>query len=289
MGLRRAIQYLKMRLASIEEEVERQHRYFTNDFEPVRRLLPENLEGLRALDVGCGNMLPATISLTGLGMHVTGIDIDPYEPPLRALPRRMKQEGKARALSMTARNMLIDGKVQRGLAARFPHKVRINALDVRVMDAAKIEFPDNTFDLIFSTAVFEHIENMPAVLMEVYRVLKPGSVGRLHAHLWTSRTGSHTTEMMDERGVPLPVKPWDHLLNPQFRANCYLNFFRDMDYRRHIEETPLDIVDWVRSKPDPKEEAMLEGELGEQLEAKGYSREELLTTSLSMIVRKPAA
>jgi ubiquinone/menaquinone biosynthesis C-methylase UbiE len=42
------------------------------------------------------------------------------------------------------------------------------------MDNYRIPFNDNAFDYIFSNQVFEHVQNYPEVLREIYRVLKPG-------------------------------------------------------------------------------------------------------------------
>lgn len=44
-------------------------------------------------------------------------------------------------------------------------------------DGRNIPFPDNTFDHVFSSEVFEHVFNIEEVLSEIKRVLKPG--GRL--------------------------------------------------------------------------------------------------------------
>lgn len=38
----------------------------------------------------------------------------------------------------------------------------------------RIPYPDNTFDLVFSFQVFEHVQNWPEALAEIKRVLKPG-------------------------------------------------------------------------------------------------------------------
>lgn len=46
--------------------------------------------------------------------------------------------------------------------------------------AEKIPFPDNTFDLVFSSVVLEHVQNLELAMQESIRVLKPGGV------LWAS-------------------------------------------------------------------------------------------------------
>ena len=45
-----------------------------------------------------------------------------------------------------------------------------------VIDAHKIDFPDNTFDAVFGMAVLEHLEDESWALQEMQRVLKPGGV-----------------------------------------------------------------------------------------------------------------
>ncbi len=42
------------------------------------------------------------------------------------------------------------------------------------MDIEKIQFPDNSFDVIFCNHVLEHVEHFDTAVSELYRVLKPG-------------------------------------------------------------------------------------------------------------------
>lgn len=44
----------------------------------------------------------------------------------------------------------------------------------RVMDASKLEFPDNQFDAIFDFGIIHHIPNWKECIRELRRVLKPG-------------------------------------------------------------------------------------------------------------------
>lgn len=45
--------------------------------------------------------------------------------------------------------------------------------DFKVMDAHNLEFPDNTFDIVFGDAILHHL-NFKTAVKELYRVLKPG-------------------------------------------------------------------------------------------------------------------
>ncbi|MBN1763789.1 MAG: class I SAM-dependent methyltransferase [Sedimentisphaerales bacterium] len=47
---------------------------------------------------------------------------------------------------------------------------------VRTGDGSKLEFSDDSFDIIFSSNVMEHIENLPDALREMKRVLKSGGL-----------------------------------------------------------------------------------------------------------------
>lgn len=48
--------------------------------------------------------------------------------------------------------------------------------DLRVMDAERLEFPDNSFDAVYSFGVLHHIASTEAAFVEVRRVLRSGGV-----------------------------------------------------------------------------------------------------------------
>lgn len=52
------------------------------------------------------------------------------------------------------------------------------------MSHYRIPFGDETFDYVFSNQVFEHVQNYPEALSEIYRVLKPGGCS---LHFFPSR------------------------------------------------------------------------------------------------------
>ncbi len=43
-------------------------------------------------------------------------------------------------------------------------------------DTYRIPYDDNYFDYVFSTSVFEHVQNTEEALKEIFRVLKPGGI-----------------------------------------------------------------------------------------------------------------
>jgi len=48
----------------------------------------------------------------------------------------------------------------------------------------RLPFEDNTFDVVVSDQVFEHVQDYPAALSEIKRILKPGGMG---VHVFPSR------------------------------------------------------------------------------------------------------
>jgi SAM-dependent methyltransferase len=62
-------------------------------------------------------------------------------------------------------------------AAHAPFPYREDRLDVRWMDARRLDFPDASFDVVFSLSSFEHFggpQDVAAASRELGRVLRPG-------------------------------------------------------------------------------------------------------------------
>jgi len=95
----------------------------------------------RALDLGCGTGRH-TLALAQAGAHVTALD---QSPEMMAVARR-KLQG-------------------------YPVEWVLHALP------APLPFPDEAFALVVAGLVVEHIADLPALLQETARVLRPG--GRL--------------------------------------------------------------------------------------------------------------
>ena len=60
-------------------------------------------------------------------------------------------------------------------AARSLAEMNQVKIDARVIDAMDIDFPDNTFDIVYAANILHHVDPHQA-LTEIHRVLKPGGV-----------------------------------------------------------------------------------------------------------------
>lgn len=134
----------------------------------------ERFAGKRVLEVGVG-LGTDLLQFARAGAETTGIDLTP------------------RSVEMTAR--------------RFEHE-GLRA-DLRVMDAERLEFPDASFDAVYSFGVLHHVPSTERALAEVRRVLRPGgpflgalysreSFSYLRFRLQRIRTGRFRTESLEK-------------------------------------------------------------------------------------------
>jgi 2-polyprenyl-6-hydroxyphenyl methylase/3-demethylubiquinone-9 3-methyltransferase len=111
----------------------------------MQRVLCDELgidpRGLRTLDIGCGGGLLAE-EFARLGCDVSGID--PSGESLAAAVRHAEEQG-----------------------------LRI---DYRQGTGEAIPFPGATFDVAYSCDVLEHVADLPRVIAEIARILKPGGI-----------------------------------------------------------------------------------------------------------------
>lgn len=118
-------------------KLEKDYWFFVARREVIKSFLNNEVRSKKVLEIGCGSgMLLSDLRDVGFeSENIFGIDI-----------------------SNTAIN---------ACQAR-------NISNVQLADGAKLPFPDNSFDILISSDVLEHIENDNVTLSEWNRVLKPG-------------------------------------------------------------------------------------------------------------------
>ena len=181
---------------------------------------------------------------------------------------------------------------------RYGHHLPIDRFAFDVTDATRLMYRDGWFDFVYSVNAFEHIPDPNLALAEIARVLRPGG----HAYLWfdpiwTADTGNHFQHRVPE--------PWAHLVldEAQFVARMReagaedweVNDFRWSMNRQRLgvyqrlfgvraTDLGLDVLA-QQSWSGVVDDAHLSHE-NWALALKTYSREELLTRGMYVLMRK---
>ena len=172
---------------------------------------------LRILDMANGQLCPQYYLLKAEGHQVTGIDLV-----------------NGRNTSWIDRGY----RVARWIYAWYANdrKGRLDESTLVCGDVSRLPFMDGYFDLVTSIAAFEHFQNVPAVVSEMQRVMKPGGVAWISIHPFTSLSGAHNLRWKIGPISELPhgVDAWDHLREQKlpvpdsvnrWRIDQYLNVF----------------------------------------------------------------
>ena len=252
----------------------------------IKATLEPDPNGLRLLEIGCGQRASQTILFTADGLTATGIDVEvpTFRITLERFLQLLRANGWERGLRSILRHWLFDGQFFRRLSCQYGQPLPLDRVDVRLMSATQMKFPDNYFSFIFSSLVFEHIDDVPAAVREVNRILKPQGRAWINVHLFPSLSGGHHPEWTDARRPPTHprVPPWDHLQDNRYPAHSHLNRLRLTDYRK-IFNSYLEVL-------EENQVMEMTGELSPGLEAnlvaKGYTREDLLTREVAFLCRK---
>ena len=161
-------------------------------------------ENMTALEVGCGMGYSVT-ALAGLGVgYSVGVDNAPSDSRwVYERPAVLSRLGLAKDSKLARRVQILPG------------------------DVHQIPFDDNTFDLIYSTSVLEHVRDLVGAFVEMARVLKPGGMMIHEADPYFSPKGGHSSCTLDF--------PWGHArLHPtEFRR--YIQEFRPFEYDHTVK------------------------------------------------------
>ena len=196
----------------------------------------------RLLEIGCGYAYPYVALFHSINVQIVGIDIQPLVNRNFNLARYFSR-WRTQGFLPTARRLVSDFLFQLAfyypLGRRAKVSIKRAGMPIMKMDASRMAFEDATFDFVFSSACFEHLESVEAVLNELARVLRPGGLAEIEIHLFTSMTGGHEPELYDHRKPPDGFKLWRHLSDPTWGAPVFLNRWREHQFReifdRHFE------------------------------------------------------
>ena len=170
------------------------------------------------LDLGNGFLRPQFELLRNAGYRVYGID----------LLNRPKH---------SARNFLY--AIARYLyKRRFCFQMGRDKGGLVCGDVTTLPFRNESFDLITSVAALEHFLNIPEVVCELTRVLRPGGIVWAMIHLFSCPSGGHnvTLTQFPLRKMPPGVDAWDHLRLRKLPFTVPLNEWRRDQYLKSFAE-----------------------------------------------------
>jgi SAM-dependent methyltransferase len=246
------------------------------------------LRDLDILEIGPGQFFCQMVYLAAQN-RVVGIDLDLIAQGFSPITyvRMLQENGLRRTVKTIGRKML---GVDRRFAAEMRRQLglpRRPSLNVLQMDACRMDFPDESFDLVYARSVFHHLPDPGAALDGIVRVLKPGGAVYILLHLFTSQTGCLDPRVYTERWSEM--RGWPHL-RPQLQntlanQNTYVNMLRLHKWRELFAEKMAG-AEYIMYRSDPSTIEMAES-LQRSGELMDYSIEELTTVGLAVVWKKP--
>ena len=191
------------------------------------------LRNSRILVIGCGYNYPETLLWSTVSEHTVGIDLRKafWSTGFSSLLSELRDDGTPgmRACA-TAMVQLWT------FHSYFRHLTGISGLsfndlrqDLVTYDGLRLPFADDSFDIIYSNAVLEHVANLDALSEEMRRVTKKNGVCYHLWHNYYSLSGAHVPSSFSES------LPWGHLLGDT-RVDDWLRFTKTYLNKKRPDE-----------------------------------------------------
>jgi SAM-dependent methyltransferase len=223
----------------------------------------EESESPIVLDLANGRLRPQYEILRAEGCRVYGIDVANH-------PKRGWQDHAY--------------EFARWLYAKGIHANGSHADNTLVCgDVSRLPFQNDSFDVITSVAAFEHFLDVPRVLKEIHRVVRPEGMVWVLVHLFTCPSGGHNVGLsqIPLREIPNGIDAWDHLRRRRMPFYVPLNEWRRDQYLAEFQKHFEVLKHYC---------AMREGEhlLTPQIENElsDFSRDELTCGAYVIVARK---
>lgn len=282
-----ALDRLRFYRASLAHDVVKQAE---NDYEWFRRIVATlepylgDLKGKTILDVGCGRRYPLTLLLHSFGNKVVGIDlayVGINTPSIVRWWRALRADGlEALARSFSYTILMKDRAYYKTVRRICDFPLTTRGIEIRRMNVEHLAFSDETFDIVVSVAVFEHVANVPKAASELKRVMKKGGVIYITIHVFTSLSGGHHPDWTD----PCKVPPWDHLRQKRYPVPVYLNKLRKHEFLS-IFGKEFEILEVLEPSTGVGKDLLTPEIRAELLD---YSEEELLKGGIAIVAKKEA-
>jgi Methyltransferase domain len=258
----------------------------------MRRHGGPGLDAARVLEVGYGARPWRLMAMQAHGVDALGVDAE--VPILTGGPAEYleayRRNGLERVMKSLIRRSLFDRRELRALRAELVRRgagAPIAPGAFIVCDAADLDLPANSIDLVYSEDVFEHMEraSLERVVEKMAGWLSPGGLALVRPNIFTGITGGHLVEWYRQSfakpGRTRRSEPWDHLRARSRVANTYLNELTRADYRALFGRR-FEILEEVVKLPDLGRE-FLTPQIAEELSA--FGDDELFSNQVLFVLR----
>ncbi|MBX3472612.1 MAG: class I SAM-dependent methyltransferase [Planctomycetes bacterium] len=274
----------------LRQEVEVLAARLRRDQARMRAFLGRELRGLDVLELGPGQHC-ARARVLGQHNRVTAVDLDEVLLGVhpRAVVEAARKNGAGRVVKTLARKALgVDRAMRRAWAEAAGARSLPDPRLVRADVCAGLPLAPDSFDVVASWSVFEHLPDPARALEHAIAVLRPGGVLCIGIHLFTANNGHHDIRAFtgDEGALP----PWAHLrpgTRHLVRPSAVLNGWRLSQWRALFEAKAPGAAEFQERYGEDRLREALTPEL--RAELVGYDDEELLTVDVFYLWRKPAA
>jgi hypothetical protein len=219
-----------------------------------------DLRSSRVFEIGYGARPYRSIALQSMGIDVEGVDAE--QPVLRGTPAELlaawRTNGPERALKSMLRRAVFDPRQR----AAFRRELAAGGLSwrcdpsrLRVSDAADVELPAGSLDLVFSEEVFQSVEmsSLQRIVPAMAAWLRPGGLALIRPNVFTGITGGLLQEW-SRWSVANPPRtrqsePWEHLRQNRFAPNTHANGLTRAQYRE-IFASHFELIEERVKAPD---------------------------------------
>ena len=253
----------------------------------LRHAFGFEVRGKVVLDVGPGQFLIQS-RYFALDNKVVALDSEVILErfSLRGFVDTVRCNGLQRAIKTAVR---MGAGIDRSYAVALRQRLGVGALPVvelRRGDACRMPFPDKSFDMVHCRAVLHHLDDPAPALAEMRRVLRPAGVAWVDLHLYSSWNGSLDPRVLFGRD---PNLHWAHIQQgaPGVVEGAHLNKLRLEDWRELFSRSWPDVQLQLIEVEDPALRLSADQLISER-RVTGYSKEELLTTTVVALWQKLA-
>lgn len=271
------------------------HNVFEKAIRDLKQCGFDDIRGKRILDLGCGQRYSFALLCAANDAKVTALDINYVKPDFLPLAfyRIIKHNDVKRAVKSVVRRVLWDNAYYHALetSAAKPLRSHQSRIDFIASDPKSTSYPlpSNSFDLISSNNVLEHVTDVPKLAAEVFRLLDTAGYFYAIIHNFYSLSGGHNLDWEFPDEYPSNnIPPWDHLRENRFPVQTYLNRLRPDQFRdafaEHLQILRFEGVGIDHDPGGPEGERFLTPEVAAELSS--YPRNLLLTRAWCLACRK---